>query len=150
MPNWCYNFVTFSGDKEKIGQLNNALVAAEKAEKEQKQGQKIHSLDSVKDGYFFEIYFDASDDSITLQYETRWAPNIEDVAQLCNESGCQVYGTTTYDIDGSYIDEGVSDDFLALIEYDDDSDKYVYNGEYWDSEMDLIEMEYPKWKNNNL
>jgi hypothetical protein len=161
MPNWCSNYVTFSGDKENLNKLNNALIAAEKAEKAERQGQKIHSLESVIDGYFFEIYFDASDDSITLQFETRWAPNIEDIAQLCleyeltaeheyEECGCQIYGTTTYDIDGTYIDEQVNQEFLDLIEYDDESGLYLYNDESWESEMELITTEYPKWKNNNL
>ena len=161
MPNWCSNYVTFSGDKEKIKQLNNAFEAAEKAEKAERQGQKIHSLESIKDGYFFEIYFDAFDESITLQFETRWSPNIEDVAQLCleyevtaeheyEECGMQLYGTTTYAIDGTYIDEQVNQEFLDLIEYDEESGLYLYNDESWESELELITTEYPIWKNNNL
>jgi len=27
---------------------------------------------------------------------------------------------------------------------------YLYEGEYWDSEDDLIETEYPNWKEKNF
>lgn len=161
MPNWCFNYVTFSGDKENLNALNEALTNAEKAEQEQRQAQKIHSLDEAKDGYFFDIYFERYDDHITLQYETRWSPNIEDLALICkeykvsaeheySEPGMQIYGTATYDASGEYIDEQVKTEFLDLIEYDDESGMYLYQGEYWDSEDDLIETEYPNWKEKNF
>lgn len=161
MPNWCFNAVTFSGDKENLNALNIALTNAEKAEQEEKQGQKIHSLDEVVEGYFFDIYHEQYDDHITLQYQTRWSPNQEDLALLCkeykvsaeheySESGCQIYGTTIYDESGEYTDEQVKTEFLDLIEYDDESNKYIYEGEYWDSEDELIETEYPIWKEKNL
>lgn len=161
MPNWCYNHVTFSGDKENLNALNIALTNAEKAEQEEKQGQKIHSLGDVVEGYFFDIYHEQYDDHITLQYQTRWSPNQEDLAMLCkeykvsaeheySEPGMQIYGTTIYDASGDYTDEQVKTEFLDLIEYDDESNRYIYEGEIWDSEDDLIETEYPIWKEKNL
>lgn len=161
MPNWCYNYVTFSGDKENLNALNIALTNAEKAEQEEKQGQKIHSLGEVVEGYFFDIYHEQYDDHITLQYETRWSPNQEDLALLCkeykvsaeheySESGCQIYGTANYDASGEYTDEQIKAEFLDLIEYDDKTNKYIYEGEYWDSEDELIETEYQNWKEKNL
>jgi hypothetical protein len=161
MPNWCFNHVTFSGDKENLDKLNIALEKAKKAEQEEKQAQKIHSLGDVVEGYFFDIYFEVYDDHITLQYQTRWSPNQEDLALLCkeykvsaeheySESGMQIYGTTTYNESGEYTDEQVKQEFLDLIEYDDESSVYIYNGEIWDNEDDLIETEYPIWKEKNL
>lgn len=161
MPNWCYNHVTFSGDKENLNALNEALTNAEKAEQEEKQGQKIHRLGKMVEGYFFDIYHERYDDHITLQYETRWSPNIDDVAQICkeykvsaeheySEPGMQIYGTTTYDASGEYTDEQIKAEFLDLIEYDDKTNKYIYEGEYWECEDDLIETEYPIWKEKNL
>ena len=41
-------------------------------------------------------------------------------------------------------------EFLDLIEYDDESDKYIYNGEIWDCEMEIINFEYQNWKEKNL
>lgn len=161
MPNWCFNHVTFSGDKENLNSLNEVLTNAEKLERETREAQKIHSLGEVVEGYFFDIYFERYDDHITLQYETRWSPNIEDLALLCkeykvsaehdySESGCQIYGTATYNESGEYTDEQVKQEFLDLIEYDDKIDKYIYEGEIWDNEDDLIETEYPIWKEKNL
>lgn len=161
MPNWCFNAVTFSGDKENLNALNIALTNAEKLERETREAQKIHSFGEVVEGYFFDIYHEQYDDYITLQYETRWSPNIEDLALLCkeykvsaeheySESGMQIYGTTIYDESGEYTDEQVHQEFLDLIEYDDESGMYLYEGEYWDSEDDLIETEYPNWKEKNL
>lgn len=163
MPNWCFNYVIFNGDKENLNALNKALTNAEKAEQEENQGQKIHSLDEVKDGYFFDIYSeDYSDEKyITMKYETKWTPNIDDVAELCkeykvsamhdySEPGCQVYGTVAYEKSGEYTEEQVHQEFLDLIEYDDESGMYVYEGEYWECEDDLIEAEYQNWKEKNL
>lgn len=161
MPNWCSNYVIFSGDKDNINALAEAIKDAEQKETSEKKAQKIHSLDEVKEGYFFDIYFERREDCVILQYETRWSPNIDDVAELCkeykvsaeheySEPGMQVYGTVAYEKSGEYTEEQVHQEFLDLIEYDDESGMYVYEGEIWDSENDLIETEYPIWKEKNL
>ena len=62
----------------------------------------------------------------------------------------QIYGTTTYDASGEYTDEQVKQEFLDLIEYDDESSVYIYNGETWDCEMEIIDFEYQNWKEKNL
>lgn len=161
MPNWCFNTVTFSGDKENLDKLNIALTNAKKLERETGEAQKIHSLGEVVEGYFFDIYFEQLETEIYFQYVTRWSPNQEDLALLCkeykvsaeheySESGMQIYGTTIYDASGEYTDEQVKTEFLDLIEYDDKTNKYIYEGEYWDSEDELIETEYQNWKEKNL
>ena len=161
MPNWCFNTVTFSGDEESLNALNIALADAKKAEKEENQAQKIHSLGDVVEGYFFDIYYERLENEIYFQYETRWSPNIEDLALLCkeykvsaeheySESGMQIYGTATYDASGEYTDEQIEQEFLDLIEYNDESGTYLYNNEYWDCEMEIIDFEYQNWKEKNL
>ena len=161
MPNWCFNTVTFSGDKENLDKLTTTLDNAKKAEKEENQAQKIHNLGDVVEGCFFDIYYERLENEIYFQYLTRWSPNIEDLALLCkeykvsaeheySESGMQIYGTTTYDASGEYTDEQVKQEFLDLIEYDDESDRYIYNGETWDCEMEIIDFEYQNWKEKNL
>lgn len=161
MPNWCNNTVIFSGDKENLDKLTSALNAAKKLEDETREAQKIHNLGEVVEGYFFSIYYERLENEIYFQYETRWSPNIEDVALLCKEfkvsahheytePGCQIYGTATYDESGEYTDEQIEQEFLDLIEYDDESGMYLYEGEYWGSEMELIETEYLNWKEKNF
>lgn len=163
MPNWCFNYVIFSGDKENLNALNEALTNAEKLERETREAQKIHSLSEVVEGYFFDIYSEDYSDKnyITLQYETKWSPNIDDVAQICkeykvsaeheySEPGEQIYGTAISDENGCYSVNQIEDEFLDLIEYDDESGMYVYEGEYWECEDDLIEAEYQNWKEKNF
>lgn len=163
MPNWCYNSVIFSGDKENLNALAEAIKDAVQKEMSEKKAQKIHSLSEVVEGYFFDIYSEDYSDKnyITLQYETRWSPNIDDVAELCreykvsamhdySEPGMQVYGTVAYEKSGEYTEEQIHQEFLDLIEYDDESGMYVYEGAYWECEDDLIEAEYQNWKEKNL
>ena len=85
MPNWCFNTVTFSGDKENLDKLTTTLDNAKKAEKEENQAQKIHNLGDVVEGCFFDIYYERLENEIYFQYLTRWSPNIEDLALLCKE-----------------------------------------------------------------
>ena len=161
MSNWCFNLVTFNGDKENLDKLTSALDKAKKAEQKEKDAQKIHSLESVIDGLFFEINSDYNSDYITLQYDTQWTPNLEDVSQLCkeykvsaeheyNEPGMQIYGTAVYKESGDYTDNPIEQEFLELIAFDDESGMYIYESEYWDSEADLIASEYTIWKEKNL
>ena len=161
MPNWCYNSVIFSGDKENLNALAEAIKDAVQKEMSEKKAQKIHNLDEVVEGYFFDIYHEVHSDKIKMLYESKWSPNIDDVAEICkeykvsamhdySEPGCQVYGTVVYEKSGEYTEEQIHQEFLDLIEYDDESGMYVYEGAYWDSEDDLIETEYPIWKEKNL
>jgi hypothetical protein len=161
MPNWCNNTVIFSGDKENLDKLTSALDAAKKLEDETREAQIIHGLGDVVDGYFFSIYYERLENEIYFQYDTRWSPNIEDLALLCkefkvsadheySEPGCQIYGTATYDENGCYSVNQIEQEFLDLIEYDIESGIYLYEGEYWESEMELIETEYPNWKEKNF
>jgi len=124
-------------------------------------GATTRSYSAVTEGYFFDIYYERLENEIYFQYETRWSPNIDDVAQLCKEfevcahheytePGCQIYGTAMSDENGCYSVNQIEEEFLDLIEYDIERDMYVYEGEYWDSEMELIETEYPNWKEKNF
>lgn len=162
MPNWCYNSVIFSGDKENLNALAEAIKDAVQKEMSEKKAQKIHSLDEVVDGYFFDIYHEVHSDKIKMLYESKWSPNIDDVAELCKEykvsaeheyKECaeQLYGNVYYDESGEYTEDAIPQEFLDLISYDaDESGMYVYDGQYWESEDDLIEAEYPIWKEKNL
>ena len=92
-----------------------------------------------------------------------------------SEPGCRIYGTATYDWsalnqqhiyhdqflfklensltarpNGCYSVNQIEEEFLDLIEYDIDSDRYIYEGEYWDSEMEIIYFEYQNWKEKNF
>ena len=161
MPNWCANYTTFRGSKENIEALNNAINKAIERETAEKQAQKIHSSE-VKDGHFFDLYnYGIEHEELRVLYETRWSPNLDDLALLCkefgvdaetefNEPGCQVHGTANLYSDGTYAEECVEQEFLDLIEWDMDTSLYTYNGEEYEVFEEIIEDHYSTWKNNNL
>jgi len=161
MPNWCSNYTTFKGSKENIEALNNAINKAIERETADKQAQTIHSSE-VKDGYFFDLYSNGIEhEELTISYETRWSPNLEDLALLCkeygvdaetefNEPGCQVHGIANVYSDGTYVYEYVEQEFLDSIEWDEDTCLYTYNGEEYEVFEEIIEDHYSTWKEKNL
>jgi hypothetical protein len=161
MPNWCSNYTTFKGSKENIEALNNAINKAIERETAERQAQTIHSSE-VKEGYFFDLYSNGIEHGeLTIFYDTRWSPNIDDLAVLCkeygvdaetefNEPGCQVHGIAWVYADGTYKDEYVEQEFLDSIEYDITTDLYTYNGEEYEVFEEIIEDHYSTWKEKNL
>ena len=161
MPNWCANYTTFKGSRENIASLNDVINKAIERETAERQAQAIHSSE-VKEGYFFDIFNNGIEyGELTISYDTRWSPNIDDLAVLCkefgvdaetefNEPGCQVHGVAWVYSDGTYTEEYVEQEFLDLIEYDIATDLYTYNGEEYEVFEEIIEDHYSTWKNNNL
>jgi hypothetical protein len=161
MPNWCSNYTTFKGSKENIEALNNAINKAIERETAERSAQAIHSQE-IQDGYFFDLYSNGIEhEELTIMYETRWSPNLEDLALLCkefgvnsetefNEPGCDVYGTANVYSDGTYVDEYVEQEFLDSIEWDEDTCLYTYNGEEYESMGDIIAYHFSTWKSKNL
>ena len=161
MPNWCSNYTTFKGSKENIEALNNAINKAIERETAERSAQAIHSQE-IQDGYFFDLYSNGIEhEELTIMYETRWSPNLEDLALLCkefgvdaetefNEPGCDVYGTANVYSDGTYVDEYVEQEFLDSIEFDEDTCLYTYNGEEYEVLAEIIEDHYSTWKSKNL
>ena len=161
MPIWCSNYTTFKGSKENIEALNNAINKAIERETADKQAQTIHSQE-VQDGYFFDLYNNGIEhEELTIFYETRWSPNLDDLALLCkeygvdadtefNEDGCQVYGTAKVYSDGTYTDEYVEQEFYNLIDYDEETNLYIYDGVGYEIMHEIIEDHYSTWKEKNL
>ena len=161
MPNWCSNYVTFTGSEGAIKTLTQTINNAIKTQAETREGQVLTGV--MQDGYFFDLYLsDEGKDSVTIMYETRWAPNIPDVALTCktfgveaehdySEPAMEIEGTTTYKADGTYEDAAMPQEFLSLINYDDDNDLYIYTPTEESNEFreELIDKYYPIWKLEN-
>jgi hypothetical protein len=165
MANMCFNQVTFSGDKNNLEQLKlrieNQLQEAEENRPYGHQAEAIliHSGDECEDGYFFDVFIEMTDDGLEIQYESKWSPNVPDVALICkefqvsavhdySESGSDVYGECKYNTDGTYTDTTIEQEFLDEIGYDHDCEMYTYRGETYESHDDIIDQEYIKWKQN--
>lgn len=156
MANMCSNFVSFAGRKANISELKMALEAA--IDIQENNGVGIGNL--IPTNYFFDMMIsDSTDTSVEFSYETKWSPNIEDLADVCKEygvtatceyqeDGMDIRGTTIYNADGTYMDIPMEQKFLELVTYSIDDDIFTYTptGEQGDCRDDLIEKWYPKWK----
>lgn len=162
MPNWCNHFVTATGSADDIKAFKE-LVEREKESAEPPSRGLGLSLtdDEIEDGFFFSVDLsEQANNSINLSYQTRWAPNLLDLAKVCkkfgleaeceyNEGGMQIYGSANIDAEGNIYDEQIPQEFLALIECNVDTDVYTYEGEEYECYEEAIEDNYKKWKEKN-
>lgn len=156
MPNWCLNTIYFSGDTT---ELKTAIADAVERQRKSGNGELILESLGVKDGYFFDIYFEDTD---ILQYSSRWSPNCSDVAELCKafnvsahheweEEGNLVFGRASYSSDGKYDEHHIPnkwfDDNVEWPDCDVNPCVYTYKptGKTFETLLDLIERyyEYP-------
>lgn len=144
MANWAQNSVTFQGTKSKIKDINTLFEKMIKDGKQTGEGQ-LPLFVRDDDGYFFNISIDKKEDeSIELNYETRWAPNVEVLIEIANhfnldfevsyhELCMSIFGKATY-IKGNSkanIIELNNDDFDKF-EFLEDSGNCLYNNKEWE------------------
>lgn len=157
MANWCYNFVTCTGSADDIAKLKQTLLEGIDYQRTHKEATALSV--EIQDGYFFDIELRDSDQptELVFVYETKWAPNLLDLAEICkahnvsavceyNECGMQIYGTAVIDAEGNIHDEQIPSEFLDLIEYNDETGLYEYDGEEYETEGDIINDHYENWK----
>jgi hypothetical protein len=144
MANWCYNVVTFDNSNvlEQLKILFESL--AEKCEKEEK-GQLP---DFIQNGERF--MFNINWDNDTVSYETRWSPNIEEMKQIADfyktgfnyyyeELGNLVYGVARFE-NGVLTDTYLESSDFSLFDQIEDEDKWIFEGETYESEYDILEI----------
>ena len=154
MPNWCKNYITFSGDKENLEKVHQTFIQMQKDEDETNEGQKPDFLKEIKDGYFFGIWVDTDPRFPSYQYDTRWSPNVLDVQAIAEhynvsfvleyeELGNNIFGKTEYNhLTKKLIEKNLSDDDFAEIEFDFDNDVYTFRGETDETERNFLEQLY--------
>jgi hypothetical protein len=158
MANMCYNYVVFSGEPANIKKLNQRIDEAIETEKKTQLAQQIHSHEEIIERFFFDVSKDISDETeINIMYETKWDSNILDVAKICvefgvtanheyNEASSYIYGSCSIDEKGNVIEDTAPTDFCDLIDYDEEKDVYIYNGDEWTFQDEIFEWEYERWK----
>lgn len=163
MPNWCYNYVTATGSADDIKAFKE-LVQREREQYEPLARGLGLSLadDEIEDGFFFSVELsEETNNSIYFSYETRWAPNLLDLAKVCkkfgfeaecyyDEGGMAIHGSAKIDAQGNIQDDQIPQEFLKLIEYSWEDNRYTYNGKEYECYEDAIEDNYKKWKQENL
>lgn len=156
MANMCYNYVTCTGSTADIDKLELTLRDGIKHSELYHEASGL-GVD-IQEGYFFSIEIgDALPTALQFSYETKWSPNLLDLAELCkrlnlsavceyNECGVELYGSAHISPDGVIINDEVPGAFLELIEWDEDTDLYVYNGIEYNTQGDIINECYADWK----
>jgi len=156
MPNWCYNFVTFSGKEEDLEKLHNVFLEMEKQENITNEGQlpefaKIsEQLDLNR--WFFELNII---DLGIISYSTKWVPNTLNLVAIADyfnlefeseydESGNLIYGKAIYK-NGILEELDLDTDELLEInwiesEIEGEDDHYLYRGEKYESDEEIKEM----------
>ena len=148
MANWCSNTVVFEGSLEAIEQIKWMFQAMATKEQQEQKGQLPNWVNQHNGGYFFDLYLD-NDNTEVFQYQTKWSPNIEivqkiaehyklDFVQDYEEMGNLVYGKATYN-NGTLQDIYLEDEDFEQYEYNEETDKYHFEGEIHESDCDILE-----------
>ena len=148
MANWCSNTVVFEGNPEAIEQIKWLFQAMATKEQQEQKGQLPDWVKQHNGGYFFDLYSD-KDNTEVFQYQTKWSPNIEIVQEIAKhykvdfvqdyeEMGNLVYGQATYN-NGTLQDIYLEDDDFEQYEYNEETDKYHFEGKIHESDCDILE-----------
>ncbi len=158
MPNWCSNYGHFTGSVEAINNLKECFSEMIKRSEEEKQATVPSFFPNKQciDGFFFDIYCDELDvkdlDYVQIQWETRWCPNTPDVVEVCkklnvnvevayNEPGCGVFGEYKYDhVEDNLEDIHLDDSDTSQYTYLDDIEMYLFRGNHYESDTEILEI----------
>lgn len=149
MPNSCYNQILFSGEESNVKKVKALFIEMSKKEAESNHGQIPDFIKHIQDGFFCDIDAYELDDQIS--YNTRWTPNTDNVVliakhygvgfeHLFQELGDNIYGKAIFDVedDEATIFTLDNSDF-SQFEYLDEKDVYLFRGEEFESDYDILD-----------
>ena len=158
MANWCSNTVVFEGNPETIEQIKWLFQTMATKEQQEQKGQLPEFVNQYNGGYFFDLYFD-NEETTVFQYQTRWSPNIEiiqeiaeyykvDFVQDYEEMGNLIYGQAIHHNE-ILQDIYLEDEDFEQYEYDEETDNYLFEGETYNNDTEILEMLLERKINNN-
>ena len=158
MANWCSNTVVFEGNPETIEQIKWLFQTMATKEQQEQKGQLPDFVNQYNGGYFFDLYFD-NEETAVFQYQTKWSPNIEIVQEIAErykvdfvqdyeEMGNLIYGQARY-YKGILQDIYLEDEDFEQYEYDEETDNYLFEGETYNNDTEILEMLLERKINNN-
>ena len=158
MANWCSNTVVFGGNPETIEQIKWLFQTMATQEQQEQKGQLPDFVNPKNGGYFFDLYLD-NDNTEVFQYQTKWSPNIEIVQEIAErykvdfvqdyeEMGNLIYGQARY-YKGILQDIYLEDEDFEQYEYDEETDNYLFEGETYNNDTEILEMLLERKINNN-
>lgn len=131
MANHCYNYVSFSGNKEMLKELEEAIIEAEAASNDkyfyQFCDRVVKADPSVEKDYlfygtkWFEYEVDHDGHYLTIQGDSAWGPPKRFIEEICKQYG--VSGILEYEEPGN--------DFAGIVKYDStgevDHEEFTYH-----------------------
>lgn len=140
MANWCFNTLEITGKEECVEKVFELFQTMKNINDAENCGAK--PFEEEPDKYFFDI--DIYGDYIN--YQTKWAPNVEDVIKIADkfnvdfilsyeESGNGIYGEYHY-TNKVLKDWCLDDNDFEQVSYDDDTEMYKFRDELWESETE--------------
>jgi hypothetical protein len=130
MPNWCNNYVTFSGEEKNIENLKKLIDKTIEQEKKTYRGQLLFGLEGELDGYMFNLN---NNENGSITFESRWSPIPQEMVRIAQifdltfeyeyeESGNNLYGCYTYDSEGYLYDQYLQDEEINACRIKDEDD----------------------------
>lgn len=156
MANMCYNYVTCVGRTADINRLKKTLLNGIEHARVHLEATDLNV--ELQEGAFFDIWIgEHTPTTLQFSYESKWCPNLLDLAAVCkkhsvsavseyNECGVMLYGTAYISPVGEVVNREVSSEFLDLIEYNEETGLYEYDGIEYETEGDIIEEHYDNWR----
>lgn len=143
MANWCSNLIITDDPK-----IIKVFTRLQKKEAEEQCGQTYKYFND--DRYLFNIYADNQ----VIICETKWSPPVNTIYNLgfkfksniqCDyyEPGNLVYGICGYH-NGEVYDLFLTQDDWNLYTYDETVDKYFYEDEFYESDIEILETIFKK------
>lgn len=145
MENWCSNTVQFRGDPEALQEIDWLFRAMSALEKESQQGQCPPFTDLTQGSIFNIDFFDDK-----IYFETAATPNIDLLVKIADryqtdfrldyhELSCSVFGEASYE-QGLLNDIRLDIEDFEQFNYDLKKQAYTFEGEYYDSDAEILEM----------
>lgn len=146
MANWCSNWVTVEGEEANVSSLMEEVNAlAVKADVEDR-GVRPSEIGGLT--YMFYIYINDND---SFSFESKWSPANDSLQFLAkkyqvtiinrySEPGCMVFGQWTGD---GEIEDDVwltDEEWKLAVPGDEDETFYIYNGEEYECEEEILDI----------
>jgi hypothetical protein len=82
MPNWCWNNVQFSGEHKNLENVGKLFKKTIDIQEKTGSGQLLFGIEESIDGYFFNINLDSGPDWLSISFESRWSPIVNDIVRI--------------------------------------------------------------------
>ena len=153
MANWCDNWLSIE-ESEAGTKLFEAFIKMQEQEKITGLGQQIPDLGME---YFI---FEIDCNPLGIRFETKWGTSAEDFKKIADffganfeldysELGCKVFGRMVFK-DGIFNDFHLDYEEIDSYSFDSDKDRYIFRGEEYEVEEEILETLLEEKINNLL